>query len=166
MDTSDAVLSRCPLEDRLRILKDPHTGAFAVIALAVLFVLQFAAAYAVLEKGVQLALLIIIPIISRCCSALSVLCLKPMFQSGYAHMLRQNTTTVHILFIAVIAIFGIALSYFLAHLGGLIVALSVAAGFTGAMAWAYRDLKGVSGDLAGFALVIGELCGLVSISIV
>ena len=31
MDTSDAVLSWRPLEDRLRILKDSHTGAFAVV---------------------------------------------------------------------------------------------------------------------------------------
>jgi cobalamin synthase len=34
------------------------------------------------------------------------------------------------------------------------------------MAWAYKDLKGVSGDVAGFALVIGELCGLFAMAVV
>jgi len=166
MDTSDAVLSRRPLEDKLRILKDPHSGAFAVSMLAVLFVLQFAAACAIMEKGINLALLMIIPIISRCCSALSVLCLKPIFQSGYAHMFRQNTTIAHKLFIALIAMSSIALAYCSAQVCGLIVAVSAAAGFAVAVAWAYRDLKGVSGDLAGFALVIGEVSGLVAMAII
>jgi len=164
MDTSDALLSCRPLEDKLHILKDPHTGAFAVIMLAVLFILQFAAAYAVIESGTHLTLLIILPILSRCCSALSLLCLQPMHQSVYANMFQQSTTWIHKNFILFIAMLGIALSYFLAQAVGLIVAVSVAAGFTGALAWAYRDLKGVSGDLAGFALVIGELCGLVTMA--
>jgi len=166
MDSSDALLSRRPLEDKLRILKDPHTGAFAVIMLAVLFILQFAAAYTVIENGIHLTLLIILPILSRCCSALSVLCLQAMNQSAYAKMFKQNTTWMHKIFIVFIAILGITLSCCIAQADGLMVAVSVVAGSTGALAWAYRDLKGVSGDLAGFALVIGELCGLVTMAII
>ena len=166
MDTSDALLSCRPLEDKLRILKDPHTGAFAVIMLAVLFILQFAAACAVIEKGINLTLLIILPILSRCCAALSVLCLQPMNQSVYANLFKQNITSIHKIFIVFIAMLGITLSCLLAQAGGLIVAVSVVTGFMGAIAWAYRDLKGVSGDLAGFALVIGELCGLVTMAII
>ena len=166
MDTSDALLSCRPLEDKLRILKDPHTGAFAVIMLAVLFVLQFAAAYAVIEQGRQLALLLCIPILSRCCAALSLLCLKATSQSVYAKMFTQNTTRGHQLCILCIALAGMALSYFMARSDGLLVAASVAAGFAGAMTWAYKALRGVSGDLAGFALVTGELCGLVAMAVV
>ena len=166
MDSSDALLSCRPLEDKLCILKDPHAGAFAVIMLAVLFILQLAAAYAVIENRIHLALLIILPVLSRCCSALSILCLKPMHQSAYANMLKQNTTWTHKNFILLIAVLGITLSYFFAQADGLIVAVSVAAGFAGAIAWAYKDLKGMSGDLAGFSLVIGELCGLVTMAII
>ena len=165
MDTSDAILSRRPIEDKLRILKDPHTGAFGVIMLAVLFTLQFAPAFVFIEKGKNPALLIILPVISRCCSALSVLCLKPMTQSSYANMFRQNTGMAHNIFIIVTAITGIALSFFFSGIQGLIVTGSVISGFTAAMAYAYKDLKGVSGDLAGFALVIGELCGLAALAI-
>ena len=32
------------------------------------------------------------------------------------------------------------------------------------MAWAYHTLKGVSGDLAGFALSIGECAALVALA--
>jgi len=165
MDTSDAVLSSRPIEDKLRILKDPHTGAFAVIMLAVLFVFQFASAFVFLEKGENLTLLIILPVISRCCSALSVLCLKPMEQSAYAKMLSRNTGIAHKIFIIIIAFTGIAFSFFFSGIHGLIVVGSVILGFTAVMARAYTDLKGVSGDLAGFALVIGELCGLAALAI-
>jgi len=166
MDTSDALLSRRPIEEKMLILKDPHTGAFAVIMLAVLFTLQFASAFVFVEKGKNIALLIILPVISRCCSALSVLCLKPMAQSTYANMFRKNTGMAHKLFVIIITVTGITLSFFISGIHGLIVAASAILGFTAAAACAYASLKGISGDLAGFALVIGELCGLAAIAII
>ena len=165
MDTSDAVLSRRPIDDKYRILKDPHTGSFSVIMLGVLFVLQFVCVYALIEKGKYFALLIIIPVISRCCAALSILCLKTMAQSAYANMFKQNTQMAHKIFVILIVLSSMGLSYFFAQISGLIVAASAIAGFSGAMAYAYRDLKGVSGDLAGFALVIGELYALAAMAI-
>jgi len=165
MDTSDAVLSRRPLEDKLRILKDPHTGAFAVIMIAALFILQFAAVYVIIEKGEHLVLLIIIAVISRCGAALSVLCLKAMPQSGYANMFKKNTEISHKIFIIIIALSAIALYYLFADIYGLIAAGAVILGFFAAMAYAYKDFKGVSGDLAGFALVISELCGLAALAV-
>ena len=166
MDTGDAVLSRRPLEDKLRILKDPHTGAFAVIMLAVLFIFQFAAVYAVIEKEKYVVLLIFIAVISRCCSAMSILSLKTMPQSGYANMFRQNTGISHKIFIIIIALCAIAVSYLFAEFYGLIVAGGVILGYIAAMAYAYKDFKGVSGDLAGFALVISELCGLIALAVI
>ncbi|MDR0312723.1 MAG: adenosylcobinamide-GDP ribazoletransferase [Treponema sp.] len=165
MDTSDAILSRRPLEDKLRILKDPHTGSFAVIMLAVLFVFQFAFVYAIIENEKNIMLLIFIPVISRCCASFSVLSLKPLTQSAYANMFRQNTGAAHKVFIIIIAILTLALSWFFAGINGLIVAALVIVGFTAALTWAYKDLKGISGDLAGFGLVIGELCGLVALAL-
>ena len=165
MDTSDAVLSRRPYEDKLRILKDPNTGAFAVIMLAVLFVLQYATAFVVIEKGINILLLLVIPVISRCCSAMSILCIKPITQSGYASMFRQNAKAAHKIFIIFIAITGIALSYYFIQIPGLIVAGTAITGFIGAVSWAYRDLKGVSGDVAGFGIVVGELCALAAMAV-
>ena len=42
MDCNDAILSRRPLEERRRILKDSHVGAFAVITAILLFLLFYA----------------------------------------------------------------------------------------------------------------------------
>jgi adenosylcobinamide-GDP ribazoletransferase len=165
MDTSDALLSCRTIEERQRILKDPHIGSFAAVMLAILFVMQLAAVFSVVEKGAGLALLIVIPIISRCCSALAVLCLKPMPQSGYANMFRQGAALMHKVFIFFVAIMAIALSYLFAQELALIVAASVTAGSVGAILWAFQGMKGMSGDLAGFALAIGELCGLVALAV-
>ncbi|MCL2401151.1 MAG: adenosylcobinamide-GDP ribazoletransferase [Oscillospiraceae bacterium] len=166
MDTSDAILSRRPLEDKLRILKDPNAGAFSVIMLVVLFIIQFAASFSVLENGRHFALLIVITVVSRCCSGLSGLCLKTLEQSGYANMFRQGTGILHKICLTVIAMLAFVVAYFIAGFYGVIVAAFTVAGFAGAMAYVYLDLKGVSGDLMGFALVISELCGLVALSVI
>jgi adenosylcobinamide-GDP ribazoletransferase len=166
VDTNDAVLSRKPLEDKLRILKDPHAGAFGVITTAVLFVLQFAALYVVVESGKRFTLLIVITVISRCCSSMSIMCLKPMPQSGYANMFRQNTGITHKAFVVFTAACSIALSFLLAGAYGVGTVLSVVLGYTAAMAYAYVNLKGVSGELAGYSLGIGELCGLFALAVI
>ena len=165
MDTSDAVLSRRPLEDKLRILKDPHTGAFAVIMVAVLFTMQFAAVYVIIENAQYFIILIFIAVISRCCSGLANLCFKPMAQSGYGNMFKTNTGIQHKIFLGFILLIAIGLSFWFARIYGLIAAASVILGFIAAMAYAYKDFKGISGDLIGFALVISELCGFFAFAV-
>jgi adenosylcobinamide-GDP ribazoletransferase len=133
--------------------------------IAILFVLQFAFVYVIIENEKNITLLIIIPILSRCCASLSILGLKPLAQSAYAIMFRQYSRMAHKVFIVIIAIVAMGLSWFFADYYGLIVSASVIVGCTIAFIWAYRDLKGISGDIAGFGLVIGELCGLAALAL-
>ena len=165
MDTSDAVLSRRPLEDKLSILKDPHTGAFSVIMIAVLFLLQFAAMYTAVYLGRTLVPLIFITVVSRCCTSIALLCLPVMPQSGYANMLRQGTRWIHKAFIILTAALAVAAAYWFTGFYGLISIGAVVIGFICAMAYSYKEFKGVSGDLAGYALTIGELCGLLALGV-
>jgi len=165
MDTSDALLSRRPLEDKLRILKDPNVGAFAVVMLAILFLLQFAAMYAITRSGQYLALLITICVISRCCSALSIFNLRHSSISNYGAMLSQSTGMGHKLFVSLLGAAVIALSYFYAGVSGALVSAAVILGFALAVRIVYREFKGVSGDLLGYSLVIGELCGLITLAL-
>jgi len=166
MDTSDAIMSHRPHEEKLRILKDPHAGAFAVIMVAALFVMQYAATHSVFVRGEHFGLLLAIPIISRSCSALSILCLKPLKQEGYANMFRPANAAPHRLLAALAAALALALAWSLAGASGLIVSGAVVVGYAAAIARAITNLKGVSGDLAGFSLVIGELCGLIALAVV
>jgi len=168
MDTSDAILSRRPLEEKLRILKDPHTGAFAVIMVAALFIAQFASALAIVDGGVQLMLLPIIPVLSRCCSALAILCIRPMNREGYAALFKPDKAAPHRIMTILIAACALAFAWFFTGAGGLIVAGTVIVGYALAMFCALESFrfKGVSGDLAGFSLVIGELCGIIALAVI
>jgi len=166
MDTSDAILSRRSREEKLRILKDPYTGAFAVIMIAILFIMQFATMFVALENGRHFRLLIIIPVISRCCSAMSVLSIKPMAQGGYVNMFRPKAAMPHRVFVLVLAACASVSAWFIAGVPGVIVAGAVILGFIASMSCAYASFKGISGDLAGFSLVVSELCGIVALAVV
>ena len=166
MDTSDAVFSRRPIEEKLRILKDPHLGAFSVIALVILFILFFAAMYVLVDEKKHFIILIFINIISRCCASFSLLSFKTMPQSNYANMFRQNTKLLHKCFLIFIVLLTAGIAYKLSGLNGLIVIAFVIFGFFIAILSSYRELKGVSGDTAGYSLVISELFGLFSLAII
>ena len=160
MDTSDAMLSWRDREARLRILKDVHVGAFAVIALALLLLFQFAACLS-LERLFPLMLL---PVLSRSGSALCVLLLKPLGHSEYAT--AANVPRGFALAVGAEALLAlIALGAF----GGwsaLLAGAAAIAGYGLSMRWCVRTLGGVSGDLCGFALTVSEFCGLIALSIV
>ena len=79
MDVSDALLSGREREEKLRILKDPHAGAFSVVALVCLLLFQTAAAHAALSRGGSLAALWLLPVISRALAGLSLMSLAPLF---------------------------------------------------------------------------------------
>ena len=158
MDTADALLSWRPLEQRLRILKDPHAGAFSIIALAVLALVSYDAMLGV-SPAEDLRVLLFIPIVSRCGSAFSVLTLPAINSSEYA---KSEGTSAQRL--AVLCMWALALLFCGLWLRGQIVVLLVETlVYAAAMFWGDRVLKGVSGDVAGFALSIAECAGLVAL---
>ncbi|WRS27075.1 adenosylcobinamide-GDP ribazoletransferase [Oscillospiraceae bacterium MB08-C2-2] len=160
MDTSDAVLSRRPLEKRREILKDPHLGAFGAIMLAGLFLLAFAGAWAFIEGGENPLLLLLVPVVSRCGCGAATLALPPISNSGYAYTFQQTAGKQDKLVPVITAIAAGVTAFGLAGPLGAAVVLATAGGFCIAMGCAFRSMKGVSGDLAGFALTVAELCGL------
>ncbi len=160
MDTADALLSWRPLEKRQAILKDVHCGSFSVAAAILLAMFQFAAALEVI--GGDLRPLILIPVAARCGSALCVSLLRPIGHSEYAAMRRESAAPI-----AAVASFALAMALGGTLMGGACAAClaATALGYALAMLWAYRALRGVSGDLAGFSLCIGELCGIIALAI-
>jgi len=165
MDTSDALLSYRPYEDKLRILKDPNVGAFAVIMLVILFILQFASVYTIADGGRYLALLIAICVISRACSAFAIFALRHMPGSNYTAMLGDNTGGGVKIFAGIMMFATICLSFIYAGFTGLIVSAAVVLGYSLALRKAYKAFKGVSGDLLGYSSVIGEVCGLIALAL-
>jgi len=152
MDVTDAVKSWRDLERRREILKDSHVGSFAVIGVVLLMIAQFAF-FASVPADANFLVLIFIPAVSRCCSALSVTGLKPMSTSQYADQKKPKS---HIVVLSVMLCIFLAAGFLLCGKYGFAL-VGCLAGYGLALRRAYKSLDGMNGDIAGYALTIGEL---------
>ena len=155
MDVTDAVKSWRDLERRREILKDSHVGSFAVIGVALLLIAQFAF-FASASGDANFLILLFVPAVSRCCSALAVTGLKPMSTSQYAGQEKPKSHLAVLMVMLCIFLgagFLLCGKYGFALIGGM-------AGYALALRRAYRSLEGMNGDISGYALTIGELCAV------
>lgn len=157
MDVTDAVRSYRSLERRREILKDSHVGSFAVIGVVLLILTQFAVCVS-LYSGMRMGVLILIPVVSRCCSVLAIQWLPPMETSQYAH--RQPHAALPLVMLAL----AIGCGFWMRTKFGLTL-LGCVAGYSLALLRSYRSLKGMNGDISGYCLTIGELTGLATLAI-
>lgn len=161
MDCFDAIFSRRDLPRRQEILKDSHVGSFAVIGLVLLCSASVAVLY---ERGTAdlWRSLLLLPAGSRCICALAVQNAKPMGHSQYAGSFRENRKKSHST--AVLAIlFGLLLCAGFAGISVLLPLLITGLATFFAVLWGKKQLGGMSGDVSGMALTVGEFCGLVSL---
>jgi adenosylcobinamide-GDP ribazoletransferase len=166
IDTADAVLSRRSLEERRGILKDPAVGAFGVVSVICLHMLQFCAVYSIAAAGKDFIPLVYITIMSRCVAGFSILTLKPLSLTGYMHTFKNGAKPRHVAMIVVTAMLFLVLAFATGGPIALVEPVAVLAGSACVSAYLYRQMKGFSGDLCGCAIVVGELCGLLAMAII
>ena len=152
MDVTDAVKSWRDLERRREILKDSHVGSFAVIGIVLLIVAQFAV-FASVPAEANYRILIFIPAVSRCCSALAVTGLKPMSTSQYADQKKPKS---HLIVLTIMLVIFLAAGFLLCGKYGFVL-VGCMVGYGLALRRAYKSLEGMNGDISGFSLTIGEL---------
>lgn len=174
MDCSDAILSRRDLEERQRILKDSHVGAFAVINVGMLFVASYAAMNGIVSKFYvqdlsmyNLMPLLIIPVVSRAYSALAVLEYKPIELSQYAQSFEAKPNYKYRLCILSLCVIPLLVMLrfkpsFYSFLGICAVVFTVVIVHVFVANYARRELGGMNGDIAGYALTISECAGLIA----
>ena len=105
-----------------------------------------------LKRGASALLLI--PAAARACAGLAVLGLRPMDTSQYAAMGASRGGYLAALAVLLVLAAGLPL-----WLWGSFAPLAAAVGYGLAVWYGYRNLDGMSGDISGFALTLGELCG-------
>lgn len=155
MDVTDAVRSCRDLDRRREILKDSHTGAFAVIGIVLLLMAQFAFLSSA-PASTNPLVFIFIPAVSRCCSSLAVTILRPMSTSQYLHQTKPKS---HIWILGIMLCVFTACSFLLCGKCGFTV-IGCLAGYCLALRRGYKSLDGMSGDISGYAITIGELCAV------
>lgn len=210
MDCCDAIMSRRPLEERQRILKDSNTGAFAVVSMIFLILGYFCFLSTAVTTGVDFANMVMIVVSSRAVSGLHVLICKPMGQSQYAQMQeetkalvnsevleaaesseivetaesseeseemancetdekaeepaasKKSTTKQGIILLCILLAIISALAFrFSSYLiATALVSVFTALGCLIAIQYAKKNLGGMSGDIAGFGIIWGELMGV------
>lgn len=94
-------------------------------------------------------------------AALAVLTLRPMTTSQYAAMTGRKTP--YVVFAALVMAAG---DHRAAGAVGQLRPLAAAVGYWLAVWYADRQLGGMSGDVSGFALTLGELWGLAVLTLV
>lgn len=156
MDTSDAIASWQPMERRLEILKDSHTGAFAVIGCAG-YLLLFAGVFS--EATARTAPpLIAVFVISRALSALALAFFRSARPNG---MLDGFARTAHRRMVGVSAgVYAALCSVLWAATCGWIAPACLAVAAVCLACYrrmAYKKFGGVTGDLAGWFVQITEL---------
>lgn len=155
-DTVDAISSYQPKERRLEILKDPHSGAFAIIRSGVYFLLYFGMVSALtVESRLIIAIFFIV---SRALSGLAVVQFRTAKQNGLVATFQQAAHKRKVIFSMVIyivlAIIGMLLVSPVLATVGMLAALYC---FFYYKKLAYQLFGGTTGDLAGYFLVRCEL---------
>lgn len=156
LDVTDARRSYGSREKKLEILKDPHTGAFAIIGLGV-YLLLYGAAFSELEFE-DICLLTFIFVGERALSGLSVVSFPKARKDGLAA--EFSGAAVKRTVQAVMALYLSASSAGLLFGGGA-TGLACIAG-AGAVFYNYyrmcmKEFGGMTGDLAGYFLQSAEL---------
>lgn len=155
-DTADALASHAAPERKREILKDSHTGAFAVIAFGIYAILYFAACYS-LGDG---RLFLVIPVLSRSVGAFGGTVFGGSGNKGLLSAFRDGASgrSGIILFVWIcLCLTGAA---FIEPFYAVALALSAVLALLSVRALAERQFGGMSGDLAGYLNVMTELSAL------
>lgn len=176
MDVCDALLSRRDKQEKLRILKDPHTGAFAVISVVMLFVVNFSGVYTVISNSIKdnainnintsAVGLILIPIISRSLMGYLLLSKDSMKGSSLGAFFKQGTGKVDRFILLSSLIISSIISIFIFKIYGVIMSLAMILVSTFLVNSAAKEFDGMSGDSAGYGLVIAETIGVLVLSFI
>ncbi len=158
LDTVDAVKSWRDVEERRRILKDPHVGSFAVIGICLLILAQFAL-FASAKDTANVFTLIFIPVVSRTVAAICVTVLRPLSVSEYSGAYRKGVKKSHVVYLSVVLTAAVALGFVFLNFQGF-ASVAVIVGYLLYLLRGFRSLDGMSGDISGYALTFAELCGI------
>jgi adenosylcobinamide-GDP ribazoletransferase len=159
-DSADAWIGGIGNRTRtLSIMKDPHCGPAAVVALVVLLLVKFAALHAVASNGIALA---IVPMLARTSVVLLFLTTPYVRKEGLGAALATNLPKVS----AVVASI-LAAAVTMAFLGSTGFAMLVAtiAAYAILRAMMKSRIGGTTGDTAGALIEISEAGLLVTIAL-
>lgn len=157
LDTVDAKSSCQSRERKLEILKDPHTGAFAIIGCGV-YLLCYAAVFSELGQAAFPAACGIY-VLERALSGWSVVSLPKAKKDGLASTFARQASDRAVRIS--MAAWGILAAGYLIWMAGPTAGTAVVLAAAASYGWyrhmALAEFGGITGDLAGYFLQVSEL---------
>ena len=157
MDTSDAFCSHKSREEKLRILKDPHIGAFAVIRLAVAGLI-YAAAFSILSYE-AVSVFAFSFYFSRTLSGISVITFPKAKNDGMLSSFSKAAHSAGKITLYALVIESIVCAVFMIISNTLCGIVIITAGMATFAYYRYRSIKelgGITGDIAGYFVTVAE----------
>lgn len=156
MDTMDAFHSYQPQERKLEILKDSHIGAFAVIML-VIYGLIYLGAFSEITDEERLKIVCGGFFLSRCLSGISVVSFPSAKKDGMLYLFASNSQKNIVKWALYLqCILCIAFMLWQSVWEGSIVIVAAFAAFAYYYYRTKKELDGITGDTAGYFVLICE----------
>jgi adenosylcobinamide-GDP ribazoletransferase len=144
---------------RLEIMKDPHVGGFGVVGLVLLLAVKWAALAWVLTTSYSLLALVAVPTLARWAAVIAARSFSSARPGGMGDAFRQGLGGWSI---AVATLVALATALPLLWVGAVVWAVVVAA-FLALAFLARARLGGLSGDVYGGIIELGEAAALVAL---
>ena len=157
LDCCDGLFGGYTPEDRLRILRDTHVGAFAVIGGAALLILKWGLLTSLPDEA-RIGLLLVFPCLSRMGMLVTVSVFPYVRSQGVGTTLQDGASWWQV--VIGLATAGLASGLFLGP-GGLILAGAVTGTAWLLGRWMTGWLGGMTGDTYGAVNELGEVSALV-----
>ena len=163
-DVVDAQSSHASPERKREILKDPHSGAFAAIAVAAYLVSYTALASDIPMSARLVSVLACMHVASRCLSGIATVAFKLSSSTGMLSMFHESAESRRVLVVLFVEFVASVVVMAVAYLPAIIMPCVGLLCLAALHPFAKRQFGGMSGDLAGFFLQVVELamvCALV-----
>ncbi|HEX3075979.1 MAG TPA: adenosylcobinamide-GDP ribazoletransferase [Lachnospiraceae bacterium] len=165
LDTIDALHSYGDREKKLAILKDPHTGAFAIIGACCYFILNLGV-WSEMPKE-ALPVIAISYVLTRALSGFSIVTFPLAKSSGLAATFQDMSQKMKVRITMLIYIFLCFGAMLLIDVSLGLTTFVIAAGvFLYYYGICRKHFGGITGDLAGYFLQVCELAILIGVAIV
>ena len=155
MDTADAFLASKDRAKTIEILKDSKVGAFSVISVILLLIVQFISFQTALIFQLNPVYLLMVPVLSRSFSVLVLFVCKPLQTTGILYYFRDGLDKKHIRIASIVLLLNLIVFAFLSILYALISLGSVLL-VTMFVVFAQKKLDGINGDIIGASIILLE----------
>ena len=163
-DTMDAKSSYGDREKKLEILKDPHTGAFAIISLCCYFLLCTGIFSEMRTERLFAAALVFV--FSRSLSGISVVTFQAAKNSGLLRTFQDGAQKRNVRIVLIFWLLAAGVGFYLtAGVCGVVSAGVGLAVFFYYYWFSQKQFGGITGDLAGYFLQLCELFMLVVLAL-